>query len=607
MTLINTFPPHKDESGFGYYRRLSAENSLLNWRELAEFANLPRHRAGFFGASDYVASVMQLESEWVQLANVQEQLAREWRGLYRSHSEAVCPDCLCESAHIRMSWEHVYVTACSQHQKRLLDQCRNCGQLLSKNRERIEQCNCGADLRDTSCDVAPGHELWLSTLISSNGANSCGINPQIKDVPTLNVSNIVRVLTTNSHSFHGHTRGRTPPPRTVAEAIAFLEPMGSLISEWPTSFEEHVRKRIEFGEPSARTLNKLLGRWYVDLRKACDAPSLQCFIESVLKVARESFDGTLGLDSTKKLAEKVSGYMHLKDAARTLGVSRDKLLQVATDKGCQYRTRRLGTRGLTYEIPSEEVDRIRNARSNWISVSLACEFSKVSQVVLKALCDSDVIHSDINWRNDILKGGPVSHPSLMELTERLNSNVKTRSLPQTEVLLMSELTSRRLGDKQAIQGVMQAAATGEICPVRKGTHLGHIGFAMDDVKSYFGTPLLEAGMSINQLSKFTGWKWESIAHWIDSGVLGSQEITLRGQRCRVVLPQHFYLFLRSYVPLSEVAKAVDSQASYVLEKLAGATVVPGKRLPNGTQRGALVSLHDLIKKALTANGKPPPF
>ncbi|MGF6902592.1 hypothetical protein P3T22_003870 [Paraburkholderia sp. GAS348] len=49
-------------------------------------------------------------------------------------------------------------------------------------------------------------------------------------------------------------------------------------------------------------------------------------------------------------------------------------------------------------------------------------------------------------------------------------------------------------------------------------------------------------MSIQQLSQVSGWKGESVSHWIDRGLLDSQLISLRGQPCRVMMPHQLLTF-----------------------------------------------------------------
>lgn len=159
-----------------------------------------------------------------------------------------------------------------------------------------------------------------------------------------------------------------------------------------------------------------------------------------------------------------------------------------------------------------------------------------------------------------------------------------------------------MGDKQAIRTAMLAATSGKLLPVSKGRNLGQVGFLRSDVLAYFGTPLLEAGLAINQLSKLTGWKWESINHWIELGLLKSTAIVLRGQNCKVVSPEQLLDFARTYVPLADLARSLNSRPSFLIEGLSGLEVFGGKPLPNGTQRGALVRLADLAKLAVGTGG-----
>jgi hypothetical protein len=150
-----------------------------------------------------------------------------------------------------------------------------------------------------------------------------------------------------------------------------------------------------------------------------------------------------------------------------------------------------------------------------------------------------------------------------------------------------------MGDGRAIESLMQAIANGKVNAVAHGRTLGEMTFLRVDVSPYFGTPLLEAGMSIQQLAKATGWKWESIQHWVDEGLLASERIQRRGQPCRVVLPQHLLEFRQAYVPLADLARALGTKSSALSRKLPRAKLVGAKQLPGGAERGALIRIADL--------------
>lgn len=55
MGLIITYPPHEDESGMGYYRRLSTDNALFGWRNLAGTAGVERQRHALMTRTGEVA------------------------------------------------------------------------------------------------------------------------------------------------------------------------------------------------------------------------------------------------------------------------------------------------------------------------------------------------------------------------------------------------------------------------------------------------------------------------------------------------------------------------------------------------------------------------
>ena len=380
MSLVITFAPYDDESGFGYYRRLAAANALWGWRELAGLANVTRSRSALLGHPDHIAAELGLEENWSRFARRQEQQCRSWRALRRSQSDAVCPACLAEEVYLRHYWEHAYVTACPAHRRLLTDRCPACGDHLSPHRERIEQCACGHDLR-TLVDVASTpSQHWLSTLIASNGHLTGSVSPKLHLEKIDALCALVRVLCL-------HVDPSTPPPRrgaaspkSVSQAAEMLGPLERLLTEWPKGFEKHVTERIAAGNAQARTLNTLLGPWYVSLKKICQGTALEPFLKIVIEVAASNFDGVLGLDIAKDIAADVTEYVRLPDAAKAIGVSRDRLVKAANAGECAYRTRRLGTRGLVYEISTAEIERIQQRRSEWVSDERACEavFRRVS-------------------------------------------------------------------------------------------------------------------------------------------------------------------------------------------------------------------------------------
>jgi len=126
-----------------------------------------------------------------------------------------------------------------------------------------------------------------------------------------------------------------------------------------------------------------------------------------------------------------------------------------------------------------------------------------------------------------------------------------------------------------------------------------MGFLRSEVAKYFGLPVLESGMSLSSLSKITGWKQENLRHWINEGLMHTEEVKLPGQQRDVVLPEQLLAFRQTYVPLADLAKAMNTKASALARNLGGAVEVVGAlTLPNGLRRGGLLRVADLGRLAV---------
>ncbi|SMG36924.1 TniQ family protein [Paraburkholderia susongensis] len=598
MSLAVTYAPKDDESGLGYYRRLVTDNILSNWRELAGLAGVQRNHSALLGHADFVASRLGLESAWTHFASHQDATCRGWGRLHRAQADAVCPACLAEDRYLRHYWEHTYVTACPKHRIHLVDQCHECGEYLSPHRYHIDQCDCGADLCRLPGVASTPAQHWLSTLIGTSGKQSGGVAPALHHVDTSSLAKLVRTLCLHADPTAPAVHRGAALPKSITEAVEFLSPLETLLQDWPTGFRSHVEQRIATGKQDARTLNSLLGPWYASLRLLCVGTALEPFIQVVIEVAAEKFDGVLGMDAAKSMAEEATDYVRLPDAARAIGVSASRLRKSMEMGECSFRTRRLGTRGQIYEIPRAEVARIQQRRAEWISDEHACELAGIPQSVLANMMAAKVVLSDVRWREDLFKAGQVERQSVLDLYTHVNHTAEPAAIADDAKLAWSALTSRRLGDKQAIHSLMQAIAAGHVRAVARGRTLGDMVFRRSDVAEYFGTPLLESGMSIQQLTKVTGWKWETVSHWIGEGLLDSESIQLRGQPCRVVLPNQLLAFRQTYVPLADLARAMGTKSSALSRLLHGIELVGAQRLSDGATRGGLVRIADLGRLAV---------
>ena len=597
MSLITTFNLEEDESGLGYYRRLARENGGLFWTDLARAAGTSRSRASVLGSPDAVAAALGLDSAWAHRATSQEQLSRAWVGTRRV-LDALCPLCLAESCYLRVHWEHAYVVACPVHRRRLIDRCPSCSDPLKANRSHFEFCVCGFDLRSSKTPESTPAQHWLASLIASGGESTGGVEPRLERPGLRQLGELVRLLCLGADVSRPSARNRSGQVMSVAEAVEFLAPLDRLLQCWPAGFENHVKGRLAAGYVLARTLNTRLGGWYSGLKKICQDEVFEPFLRLVVQVAAKEFEGALPLDTARHLAIELGDHVMVADAADAWGVSRSYVVKAIKRGECAHRERMFGTRGHAYEVPKAEVSRVAQLRSEWIGLDEACEFAGITTAVLEQMLAAGVIRHDRKWQSDLCKAGPVQRKSIESLHSTLSEAARQRKRRTGDRVRWSDFASRRMGDKKAIQTALRAAANGELVPVAAGRQLGDVAFLRTELAAYFATPLLEAGMSVQQLATETGWKWETISHWINLGLLGAEEIELRGQPCRVITPAQLLAFRQTYVPLADLARAMGTKSSVLAESLAKVELVGFQVSPGGVRRGGLVRLADLGRLAV---------
>ncbi len=598
MELTYLFEPKADESPLGYYRRLSVANALTGWKELALMAEVSPSRSGLLGAPEHVAKMLSMPPQWTEHLAQQEQGLRALRSLHRSGRDAVCPHCLAEDMYLRIDWEHAYATACTRHRVRLVDRCTVCASPLDIQRTHIALCNCSQELAHLPCEPAKDAELWLSGLLAVvKMTGAATIAPDVVGAGPQAVAQLVRTLCQLADVAGPPPRRHAASPKSVGEAVEFLAPLQSLLAQWPKAYEAHVRSRMAAGPQEARTLKALLGGWYRQLREvAADGP-LHAFIAPVQRIAATEFDGVVGVEDVDSWDDL--RYVRLGDAAHHGQMTVPTLRRAIAAGQVQHRTRRLGTKGKVYEVLRTDLDRIVAARQGWMTVAAASKALDVPPKVLTNMADAGLVEADYDWVKDVLKSGPVRVSAVERVQATLLANIAA-SAAAGERIAFQDLTSRRLGDNTAIQTLMRAIQSGEVQAQEPAATVGSLQYLLSDVRRFFGTPLLEAGLSVNQLAKLTGWKHESIDHWIEQGLLQSHSIMLRGQPCRVVMPAQLLEFTRTYMPVNDLAKHVGQRAWNLTRQVTSIGIIAGKTNAIGWQRGALVRVSDVAAMAFKA-------
>lgn len=597
MTLIQTFAPHSDESGRGYYRRLSSANAMSSWKELTRHVGTRCTFDALLAHPEPVAQALGIEPAWCRQASAQDDRVRGWTGLRRHGRDAVCGHCLRESLHLRATWEHAFLVACPCHGVLMRDTCPACSSPLRTGREHIEFCDCGFDLRASECEPASAAQSWVSSLLTKGTATLDDCGPTLRDVPAAVAAKLVNILCKQPDPNIDARRWNASAPSTMLELVAFLNPLEQLLSKWPLNFKAHVSERLRVGPINGRTLNSRLGTWYQQLRKLSEHEASHPFLAVVGQVAEVEFDGVLGLDAAAKIINKQATHVLLLEAATRIGISHSAMTSFRGKGAFKCKSIRSGTNGVVYQVAVSEVNAIIEARRGWTTDAQACAMLGVPASVLDRLCEAGAVVREVRWKEDLRKGGPIELASIHRLTERLRSSVAPDDGPGRRIQLR-ELSARYVGDKKALVSALQAIANGTVCAVKAGPVLGDYEYLWDSIAKHYARPVLDQGVSVQGLSEATGYKHETISHWIGHGLLKSFDVLISGQPCRVVTPTQYNEFRRQFIPVSDLAKELGTKSSALVPLLNGIEVLGFQVLADGARRGGVVRIKDLARAAI---------
>jgi len=602
MSLIEIFEPFPEEDAVGYLRRLACRNGYADWRALVRRTGINPSRNALWKNKAHLTESLELDATWLEQVMP---TAMDGVGLHdpqylRAAVSPVCPACLAQHGYLRRGWQHIFVVGCPEHDCQLLDHCPDCGEALHDGAFSFERCECGYELAYAKTQGLSAIQRFVSARLQGDMRTIDGVAELGMPEDYSLLGPLLFQLAARLDISSRIKPSKIAKPKTIAEALAFLDGTLTLFADWPHAFEVHVKRRIQAGKPTAMGLASRLGHWYMSLHALCRgqdcfAPVWQAFSDAVF----DAFDGTLrGGGVLKPSPQKLRTFLPVQEAARELGVSGPTLSSAIAAGEVRARASERGTHYTVAMIERAEVTRVRTSREAWLSESRAAELLGVSETVLENLIRAGLVRVDTTWRSTFLKSGPVMAAGLDELVQRLIGFIEPGPI-FGETLTFNDLTARRTLDGKALIALYQAIFEGQIRPLgRDNEHgLGGLLFAANEVKRYLGSAALSSGLTLLQLERATGWKYEAISHWVALRLLDIETVELAGRPARVVTTAALCEFRRHWAPVSELAASVGmSPAKFVsaLERR-GVQVHGMKDLPNGTRRGGLVAMADLAR------------
>lgn len=601
--LIDLFPPHDDEFVIGYLRRLAERNRIDSWQSLVRMAEVTPSRQGVWLYRARLSEYLGLKSKWLDqvMPEKEDGVGLHAPSFLRRRMDAVCPECLKEQGYIRRAWSHTYVLACPAHRVRLLDQCPNCQSPLRAERSSIQRCDCGFELGQAKAEPASAFEIWVSARLRRDMTDVPGLPTLETEQECDGLANLLMLLSSRADPANKIRTSKVAQPRSLEEARRYLAPVEAILGNWPQGMREHVAMRVRAGPQIQSTLVGRLGAWYRSMARHCENGRYESIWTAVSDAIADSFDGKMrGAGSLRFSTGYQRAYMSLHEASQRLGVSRLSL-KMAVDKGSlQARVDKASELYTNIQITWDQVEFVKASRERWVSEEVACKLLDVPPSVLRMFVLTEAIACDPVWRGNVLRTGPIDLESVKALASRLGELGEFREV--SDGIALRDIVGRRFNDKSALMSLFRAMASGDIRAYGFGgtdgsKRAGSMLFPKSEVVAIVGTATLNASMTLVQVEKATGWKYESLVHWADQGLMEAQTVPMRGQEARTVPAVSLLQFARTYVPVAELASALSTKPSALLPKLKalGLEVVGQKEIAAGASRGALVRRADVLR------------
>lgn len=154
----------------------------------------------------------------------------------------------------------------------------------------------------------------------------------------------------------------------------------------------------------------------------------------------------------------------------------------------------------------------------------------------------------------------------------------------------------------AIDEVFEHIGQGTLRPINAGevTHLGQLLFDKEALTHIIGNSQAVTLMTAEHLARITGWKSESIRHWVKSGLLAADPAETRGRVIYWIGMRAVHDFMGRYKVVSELARQLETSPKSLTEKLhkMGIPILGAQAVSPGVTRGGLVELRQILVRGL---------
>ncbi len=597
-----------DEPLHGYFLRLALANGIPSSTHFLRAAQVRPRLSYGEEQLGRIADTFGLEVALLARANPASNHVNPLLNLrfQRSERSPICPDCVAGSGALRQAWSHDLVTACVEHNRRLVDECPACAEPLKRDRQGLDLCEtCGYDLLQAPREQPTSGELAFSALLASQGHPARqGLPGSLSVGPAPHtIAEFLQFVATHIQAGPKSLKPRKEPrPKCVEESRQLIERAWSVLGNWPVALHNFVLGRIRDG--AGVGIHKRLGTWYGMLLKEFADEPFRFFGEAVNQVLANHFE-RYGARARSTVLHSADGepiqWFSAAEAARLIGVAPDILGNLVVNQELPGQVRIEGANRFI-AIHRDVVNRVIADRHGFLTATEARGRLNVSKVFFERLMQAGGVRRYDKSERPPLVAGEFRLVEVDQLIARLVAGVEPRLHSPAQIIGIQDISAKHGVSNARVCSVLQDILHGTIRPigyVDGMSGLAGLQFDLADIEVRLREGDPDIRLSVDHLAQASGWKPGVIKRWIEGGLLESVQ-EQHGRARRDVVPLSALIsFLLQYTPTAEVSKRLDTKTIYLLKTLQPARVqcvIPPQEA-GGANRGLLLRIDDLVRGA----------
>lgn len=382
--------------------------------------------------------------------------SRWWKD---SKVTTVCPECLAESEYHRVAWQHVMILTCPIHLCELISTCPHCGDPLSWQRPKFNECPRGHELiRQRSSSI--GDEQLSMTrhvyhrLGETVDCDDGTIDPTITCLSNKDLLLFLGKLALFIDKLNGKLNDSAKPRRSEKALRQAL----SIAACWPAAFHELVASIAVRGTPfiSDRSFYTWLLDGFMDVIAAESTPVYLLFLQALSESASRFGDNV-----TFRRRSGKSDLLAVYRAASRMGICWQSVLTIAEQAKWEIVTVESDKRS-TRLVKKADVDAyLEEMDSSWISVDEVAHHLFLQRIVVRELAVHGLLGEVAQVAESHRNLKKIERPAFQLFYGRmLITNVDTVSAESFAVA--NYFARRKKGDRYRLVDLLEAAFHGHV-------------------------------------------------------------------------------------------------------------------------------------------------